>query len=458
MKKLLITATLLLLLSLKPLFAGVAKGIDVAEVQKMLTELCLDAGPIDGVWGRKTEKAFEEFYKRVGKYDGSFDNFELRVLKGIHFGTSKDKKCKSKAVKVSGTKLSKNLERSLKSKLKKRKTINPFLAWNSGKPINKYGLAWTANVVRSNKTITLNEVYWNYHYVGKPWSYYPGIEEFLTNRNWDHDAEYGKTLATKITDKKFQDFIVDVIKSKVSNSQSNGVILDWWHNSHRSSSGYSKQQVGIARRAIAKKLREALGPSGIILGNVNWRKDKETVQYINGVFLELYKEPYNQSSKRLYNSRELREIEDLLFYYEKNLQFPKLIALEGWRKTTANTTKDRNTPENRKMAKLLTAMSVIIPTNGYILYADNNPDTPNGDHNHNYYDFYSFDIGKPTGGYEKLANGVGIKQHQKGFIAYNRNSRPHTLKLDNNVNLVIEGKSGLFCKKKSSGYDCLPHD
>ena len=110
------------------------------------------------------------------------------------------------------------------------------------------------------------------------------------------------------------------------------------------------------------------------------------------------------------------------------------------------------------MAKLLTAMTITITDNGYVLYADNNPDTPNGDHAHIIYDFYSFDIGKPTGGYEKLANGVGLKQHQKGFIAYNRNSRPHTLKLDNNVNLVIEGTSGLFCKKKSSGYDCLPPD
>ena len=32
------------------------------------------------------------------------------------------------------------------------------------------------------------------------------------------------------------------------------------------------------------------------------------------------------------------------------------------------------------MAKLLTAMSVVIPTNGYILYGDNNNDTPDGDY------------------------------------------------------------------------------
>ena len=63
MKKLLITTTLLLLLSLKPLFAGVAKGADVREVQTILTELCFNPGPIDGVWGKKTEKAAKDFDK-----------------------------------------------------------------------------------------------------------------------------------------------------------------------------------------------------------------------------------------------------------------------------------------------------------------------------------------------------------------------------------------------------------
>ena len=452
MKKLFITATLLLLLFLKPLFAGVDKGIDVTEVQRMLTELCFKPGPVDGAWGKKTETAFKEFYKPYGKYDGTFDNFELRVLKGIHFSTSKNKQCKIITVKEAPHK-----PLTISDKLAQRKTINPFLAWNPKKPQSKYGLAWAKYINSSNKTITLNEVYWAYHYLGNLWHYYPGIQEYLTNRDWDHATEYGKILATQIIDPNFHTFIINVMKDKIKKDGSDGIMLDWWHNHHQSSSGYSKQQVGNARRAIAKKLREALGPEGIILGNVSWVKDQKTTEYINGVFLELSKSP-DPSSHRLYNSKELRDMENLIVYYEKNLQFPKLIALEGWRKTTANTAEDRNSPENRKMAKLLTAMSVVIPTNGYILYADNNNDTPDGDHEHTYYDFYSFDIGKPTSGYEKLANGVGIKQHQKGFIAYNRNSRPHTLKLDNNVNLVIEGTSGLFCKKKSSGYDCLPPD
>ena len=132
----------------------------------------------------------------------------------------------------------------------------------------------------------------------------------------------------------------------------------------------------MARIAIAKKLRAKIGPDKIILGNVTWKKDTATVPYINGVYLELWK----KQRKRLYGSQELQKIESLLNYYEEKLQAPKLIALDGWRKTKSVTDEDRNTPENRKMAKLLTAMSVVVPTNGYILYGDNNPDTTDGDH------------------------------------------------------------------------------
>ena len=81
MKKLLITAILLLLLSLKPLFAGVDKGIDVSEVQKMLTDLCFNVGPIDGKWGAKTEKAAEKF---LFNYSGQFGKNELNALKNHH--------------------------------------------------------------------------------------------------------------------------------------------------------------------------------------------------------------------------------------------------------------------------------------------------------------------------------------------------------------------------------------
>ena len=448
MKKLLITATLLLLLSIKPLFAGVDKGIDVAEVQKMLTELCFKPGPIDGAWGKKTETAFKEFYKPYGKYDGTFDDYELRLLKGILFGISENKKCKPAIIKFP----------SISRKLAKRKTINLFKPWFPEEGTKGYGLYWAVRASRSFDAITLLTPQWNnYH---PAYNNYPGVEEFLMRTDWDQAAEYGKSIPLDYSKPNFNKWFVDLVDKQIGSHD--GIMLDWWQDRHKSSNGFSKSKVRKHRHLLSASLRKHFGEEFIIMGNVNYGEDTD-VKNLNGVFMELYKHQTN----RLHSTNEIFKTERALIRFQKELRHPKIIALEGWRKTkldmgslrhSPQINKDRNSKENRRMAKLLTAMTITITDNGYVLYADNNPDTPNGDHAHIIYDFYSFDIGKPTGGYEKLANGVGIKQHQKGFIAYNRNSRPHTLKLDNNVNLVIEGKSGLFCKKKSSGYDCLPPD
>lgn len=350
----------------------------------------------------------------------------------------------------------KNLLEKLEQKIAQRKTINTFLAWNPDKPQSRYGLAWAKYIKPSKHTITLNEVYWNYHYVGNPWHHYPGIEKFLTDRDWDHDAEYGKTLATKIIDPDYPNFVVSVAKGKLASDRSNGIMFDWWHNYH--SSGYTETQVQSARKNIALELRKFLGPGGIILVNSSWVKDRATTRYINGVFLELSKTPYDNSSHRLYRPSELKKMEDMLEYYEKNLAYPKLVALEGWRKTENLSDSDRNSKENRKMAKLMTAMSVVVNSNGYILYADNNNDTPNGDHDHFYYDFYSFDIGKPSGPMIEASSGVRYKEHQKGLIAYNISSRSRSFKRNNGTVVEIAPYSGLFCSDTSTGLNCLPYD
>ena len=437
----------------------------VVDVQIYLTELGYNVGKIDGKWGRKTELGLAKFQTDRGlEVSASVSSEMLRKMKADI--ANKEIKLKKIADEPeyfnAAGKLIRPLKRiSIAQKIKNRKTINAFKAWHTkGKPQESYGLMWDGGRISKfpGKTVTLFEVYWNYNYVGKSFSYYPGIEKYITTKNWNHGAEYGKTLANKIIDPNFQDFIVDVMSEKIKTKKTDGIMVDWWHNSHQSSSGYSKHQVRMARSAIAKKLRAKIGPEKIILGNVNWRKDTATVPYINGVFLELYKKPSKSTSNRLYNSQELQNMESLLNYYEEKLQAPKLIALEGWRKTKSVSNEDRNTPENRKMAKLLTAMSVVIPTNGYILYADNNNDTPDGDHAHLFYDFYSFDIGKPTSGYNKVKSGVGYKEHDRGFIAYNITGSSKKFKRKNGQEHTIEAKSGLFCKDVGTKTECLSNN
>ena len=101
---------------------------------------------------------------------------------------------------------------------------------------------------------------WNYNNPGQSWSYYPGIEKYLTNRNWDHEAWYGKTLATKIIDPNYQDFIVNVMIDKNKLHKSDGTMLDWWGNNHQSSSGYSKHQVRHGSNCNSKKIKSKNWP------------------------------------------------------------------------------------------------------------------------------------------------------------------------------------------------------
>ncbi|MDB2338134.1 peptidoglycan-binding protein [Amylibacter sp.] len=436
----------------------------VVDVQNYLSALGYNVGKIDGKWGRKSELGLAKFQTDRGlEVKTAVSSNLLRMMKAdvidkeIKFSTLSTK---PQYFDAKGKLIGKPKKRlTITQKLNNQKTINAFKAWHTkGKPQKSYGLMWDGGRITSepDKTITLFEVYWAYNYSGKSWSYYKGIEKYLSKRTWKHSAEYGKTLATKIIDPSFQDFIVDVMVQEQKINSTDGIMLDWWHDNHPS--GYSKHQVRMARTAIAKKLRAKIGPDKIILGNVNWGKDTATVPYINGVFLELYKKPSKSTSNRLYGSQELRNMESLLDYYEQNLQAPKLIALNGWRKTKSVTDKDRNTPENRKMAKLLTAMSVVIPTNGYILYGDNNNDTPDGDHAHLFYDFYSFDIGKPTSGYNKVRSGVGYKEHDRGFIAYNITGSSKKFKRKNGQEHTIEAKSGLFCKDVGAKTECLTNN
>ena len=65
-------------------------------------------------------------------------------------------------------------------------------------------------------------------------------------------------------------------------------------------------------------------------------------------------------------------------------------------------------------------MAMVIPDNGYILYADNNDDWDGGDHQHAYYDFYLTDFSKPISGTVDVVEGMAYKQFEKGIIAYNR--------------------------------------
>ena len=163
-------------------------------------------------------------------------------------------------------------------------------------------------------------------------------------------------------------------------------------------------------------------------------------------------------------------MDELLKFHDQNLQEPRIIAFEPWR-ITKKLSKEkvqelyrgrkidkkdfkyiekiirrnyRSSPENIKFAKLFTAMAMVIPENGYILYGDNNPDNPNGDHFHDFYDFYNTDLGKETSIGMEITEGVGFKMYEKGVIVYNYTKERYKIKFTNQKEVTIDPLEGIF--------------
>ena len=89
------------MLSLKPLFAGVAKEVDVRKVQTLLTLLCFNPGPIDGVWGEKTERAVTNLFKKNNlEFDKYFGENDQESLHDIYKTAAEHSKCKSNERKI----------------------------------------------------------------------------------------------------------------------------------------------------------------------------------------------------------------------------------------------------------------------------------------------------------------------------------------------------------------------
>tara|TARA_B110000211_G_scaffold217549_1_gene261508 strand:+ start:251 stop:1948 length:1698 start_codon:yes stop_codon:yes gene_type:complete len=96
------TIFIIVALITQPVFAGVDEGVDVRKVQTMLTELCFKPGPVDGSWGKKTERAAEQFFDKYWNgYGGQFtesefaklNQFNIEILRNISFGVKTLKRC-----------------------------------------------------------------------------------------------------------------------------------------------------------------------------------------------------------------------------------------------------------------------------------------------------------------------------------------------------------------------------
>ena len=357
------------------------------------------------------------------------------------------------------------------SVLANRKTINLFRAWRTWDLGSKdYGLGWGVQTVSppTSTHLSLREIYWAYTYPDQNYSGQIGMEKFALKSKWGDKAwqEYGRTLNVDYTHPDFLDYITQLVKSRTEGMD--GVIFDLWRNdNHSYYGGKSSSTVKKYRYKIAKSIREEMGKDFIILGNINWEKQKDTHEFINGVFLELWKK-----TRSGYTCKQIKDIASIIDFHDKNLSYPRLVAVNVW-KIAKNPPKEkekellkkifgkevdikkfdknywiknyRSSPENIRFAKLFTAMAMVIPENGYILYGDNNRDNPEHDHYHEIYDFYKIDLGKPTSLKTEIVDGLAFKLHEKGVIVYNITKNNYLIKFDKKE-VLVKSFEGVFEK------------
>ena len=185
-----------------------------------------------------------------------------------------------------------------------------------------------------------------------------------------------------------------------------------------------------ARLAILQKIRFNVGDNFLILVNANTRKIPQSAAYVNGIFMESYKDEYSRS----YNLDEIKQMERTLLWAEQNLKPPQINCLEGWRLVTKYTgdlearIAERNSNQNQQSMRMITTLS-LTHSDGYVLFSDDNT-MPTPDHLHNWYNFWDIDLGYPVG--EKAQRfqqieGLFIREFEKGWTAYNRSGQTQTI-------------------------------
>lgn len=341
----------------------------------------------------------------------------------------------------------------IKTALGHRKTVNVAGPWldQSAHSLADYGIVWHSLPRHpGGNVIFLREVYWAY----RPWQprseafrfHGPNLDRYLTREPWPTLAEYGPTFRMAFERPDFPTYIADTVERTLAETGADGILLDLWIDKQPA---FPAERVRKARVALAKTIRERVGPGAIIMGNVGWSRDASTHAYLNGVFIELWKQP----SKRGYSCAELLLMEDLLALHDRKLAQPKLIVFEPWRQTRRSSAADRKTAANLRWAGLFAAMAAVVPRNGYVIYTDNARDRDSDDHGHFYYDIYRTDLGQPTSGATPVAPGVGYRLFARGLVAYNATPREVELQFADRT-LTLPPLSGLFCRAEGDGWNC----
>ena len=166
-----------------------------------------------------------------------------------------------------------------------------------------------------------------------------------------------------------QDIIVQQAISVAQCGLYDGIAFDSWSDAGRVLVNYdvpdSERQYYStfeeeieARLSIVQRIRANVPDDFLILCNSNWAKLPITGPYINGGFMETFRD-----AGGVYLDITLAQIEDALLWYEENVREPQINCVRG----EGIATEPPDSPNNRRWMRLFTTMSLTL-SDGYAIY------------------------------------------------------------------------------------------
>jgi hypothetical protein len=264
------------------------------------------------------------------------------------------------------------------------------------------------------------------------------------------NPDYKKYDMLDFTNPEFQKHVVDQAAAAVKSGAVDGVMLDWWNDGHDTSADKA------AKYELLKKVRDAVGPDALIMVNTNQKTIPEIMPdqtkngdpvtpLVNGYYMESYNQKLKQSpedeqkspeivqkSPEIENSRLLpgteqstpgaekpwtkadyEQLANTLDYAQTHTREPRINTVETW--------PEIGNPDQRNELTKMRATTTLVMTHsdGYSLFADHDNNGKTQDHQHDWYDFYNTNTGKPLGPGAAQADGSFRREFQNGTVISN---------------------------------------
>ena len=221
-----------------------------------------------------------------------------------------------------------------------------------------------------------------------------------------------------------------------------GIIFDYW-NEHepitRDHATFPEGYLGNhaeqrARDIILSRIRAAVRPDFLILGNTNLHKIPRTKWGVNGGSMESSL-PGNYSNDT--RERDMVRLADSLLWLDTNTRQPRLNLVDG----VSIPTEPFDSPSNLRWMRALTTLS-LTHANGYVSFDQHRPDNTT---RHWSYDFWDADLGQPIGDKGQLyqeIDGLYIREFTNGWAVYNHSGSEQNIILPELAVGVASGLEG----------------